>query len=319
MAVFALAGAAAACTLLVPLDAQQCSTNEDCLGRGGPFAGAVCSENHVCVVPGVDAGDEDVADAGPDTADAHRGPWDCIDDPPQASTAATLHGTVVLFNALKPITTAGQIDGGSDFDPVTYTPVPGLTLRACNALDPLCGNPVAGPAVSNEAGAARLDVLQNFNGLFQIRGDNFLPSALYPGSLLAGATEETYPSAVLGKNDVALLAAAIGVPLQTDPDAGVGHAFFQVYDCFDHTGPGVSFTMDTDGGSQTVQWYTKNELPSTTATETDRLGAGGAVNVPVGGLTVHATLNETHRELGLANVVISPASTTFTWIRVRTH
>src|SRR5262245_39031792 len=37
------------CSLLLDTSTQQCSTNQDCRNRSGPFTNATC-ENHVCVV-----------------------------------------------------------------------------------------------------------------------------------------------------------------------------------------------------------------------------------------------------------------------------
>src|SRR5262245_53224585 len=37
------------CSLLLDTSAQQCSSNQDCKNRSGPFTNATC-ENHVCVV-----------------------------------------------------------------------------------------------------------------------------------------------------------------------------------------------------------------------------------------------------------------------------
>jgi len=54
-----------------------------------------------------------------------------------------------------------------------------------------------------------------------------------------------------------------------------------------------------------VQWYLKNSLPSTTATETDSVGSGGAVNVPAGAVTVTATLVATKRTIGAISAVIT--------------
>ena len=117
-----------------------------------------------------------------------------------------------------------------------------------------------------------------------------------------------------------LLATAIGVPMELDPDAGVGHAFFQVYDCFDRHAAGVAFTLAIDAGPKMVEWYPRRTgFPSTTATETDSVGSGGAVNVPAGAVTVTATLVATTRTIGAISAVITAGGTTFAWVRVRTH
>jgi hypothetical protein len=306
-----------ACSVLLPLDAEQCSVDSDCTSRGGAFAGSVCQSN-VCVLPeaSVEAGPGDggrEAEAAPVDA----GPWGCLDQPPQPlDPNATIAITGVMFDALKPITGA---QGASDIAyPTSYTPVPGIALQACNTLDPKCSKPITPLLVSDDAGIVNFTLPGNFSGFFQFSGAGALPSTVYPGNLLADASSEALPMAVLGANEGQLLASALGVNFETNPEAGVGSTFFQVYDCYDKAAPGVSFTLAIDGGPETVQWYSNNQLPSTTATQTDSLGAGGALNVPAGALSVTATLVATHRTLGTANAIVNAGGLTYAWFRVRT-
>ena len=314
MIVAAAGVALAACSLLVPLDEQQCSSNADCAARGGAFASAVCRD-HVCVPPG-STSDAGASDAGP-AGDAD--PWGCLGLPPEVTDPHTQVAiTFKVFDALSPITTAGP-QGGSDFTVLAASLVPGISLEACDALDPPCARPITPVVVTDDAGAATLSVPQSFVGFYQFFGPGYLSAKVYTGQLLADASTFAAPSALLGTQEVSLLANAIGVPMSLDPDAGLGHAFFQAYDCFDRHAQGVRFAISVDGGPSTVQWYAKNQLPSTTSGQTDYLGTGGAVNVPAGALTVTATIVATNRTLGEMNTVITPAGTTFAWIRVRTH
>jgi len=226
--------------------------------------------------------------------------------------------TFDVFDALLPIATAGP-QGGSDFTVLSYTPVSGIALEGCDTLDPSCSEALTPVEVSDDAGQATLTVPGSFNGFFEFTGTGYLPSKLYTGQLLADASAFAPPVAIIGTEQVALLASAVGVPMELNPEAGVGHAFFQVYDCFDRHAAGVAFTLAIDAGPQTVQWYLKNSLPSTTATETDSVGSGGAVNVPAGAVTVTATLVATKRTIGAISAVITAGGTTFAWVRVRTH
>jgi hypothetical protein len=159
----------------------------------------------------------------------------------------------------------------------------------------------------------------DFDGFHRFTLDGYLPATLYAGPVLADASTQSLLTAMLKKNDTALLAAAIGVPLETDPDSGVGHIFIQVFDCYDRHAPNVVFTLGVDGGKETVQWYVRNGLPSTTAKETDTLGAGGVINVPQGGVNLTATIEGTKQTIGTVNAVVSPGATTFAWVRVRTR
>jgi hypothetical protein len=305
----AAVGALAACSLIVPLDDQQCTVASDCTARGGAFAGATCV-NQVCVAAA------EASDGGlPPDADV----WGCLDQPPEVTNPnARVAITFNVFDALSPITTAGP-QGGSDFTVLQIVPVPGISVEGCQALDPSCAKPATGLMVTDDAGQATVTVPQSYDGFFQFLGTGYLPSKLYPGHLLADASTFQPPFALLGIQETSLLALDLKVTMDLDPDGGVGHAFFQAYDCFDRHATGVSFSITADGGPNMVQWYTKDELPSVMETTTDSLGAGGIVNVPVGGLTVTATLPATKRTIGVVNIAISPGAASFAFIRVRSH
>jgi hypothetical protein len=314
LAVVGVAGVAlAACSLLVPLDEQQCTVRADCTARGAAFESAACVD-HVCVVA---SGSEGGAHDGGPSPDAD--PWGCLDQPSEVTDpGAQVAVTFTVFDALAPITTAGPL-GGTDFTVLACSPVSGISFKACDALDPPCAKPVTPVVVTDDAGQASFSVPETFTGFYQFSGPGYLSARVYTGQLLAGAPSFAAPCALLGTQETSLLANAIGVTMSLDPDGGLGHIFFQSYDCFDRHAPGVTFSIAVDAGPQTVQWYAKNQLPSTTARETDSLGAGGAVNVPAGAVNVTATLASTKRTLGAVNTVVSAGATTFAWVRVRTH
>ena len=226
--------------------------------------------------------------------------------------------TFFVADALLPITTAGP-QGGSDFTVLGYTPVSGITVVACNALDVLCSEPVTAAPVSDDAGGATVVVPDDFAGFFQFTGPGYVPSKAYVGHLLADASTFQAPFPILATSATLTLAGALGVPMILDPEAGVGHFFFQVYDCFDHLAPGVSFSLAIDPGPDTLQWYLTTGIPSTTATQTDSRGAGGTLNVPAGAVLVTATLAATQTTIGTVNTVIDPGWATYGWVRVRTH
>lgn len=300
----------AACSLLVPLNEEQCTVSSDCAARGGAFAGAVCL-NNVCVAS------NQMDEAGADAA-VDAGPWGCLGQLSELTTGLPVTTTFFIANALDPITTAGP-SGGSDLTVLTYTPVPGITLEGCNPLDVLCSSPVTAAVVSDDAGGATVVVPDDFSGFFQFVGSGYLPSKVYVGHLLADASTFQAPFPMLDVSGTLELASVLKVPMYLDPEAGVGHFFFQVYDCFDHVAPGVSFSLAIDGGPDTVQWYLTGGVPSTVATATDTEGAGGTLNVPAGAVLVTATLAGTKQIIGTVNVVVVAGSATYGWVRVRTQ
>jgi hypothetical protein len=309
--------AAAACTLIVPAEEAQCSTAADCVARGAAFVGAVCS-NHVCVTPPdpADGDTADVTDAGAVSIEA--GPWSCLDLPPQVvDPNARVEVEIRALDALKPLTPGGAT-GGSDLTIIAGTPFPGVRVQACTVLDPSCTAPVTAAIMTDDAGFGHFTVQGDFAGFYELTRDDLLPTTLYPGQLVAGELKAETPAPLLGNTGVAALATAIGVPFIDDPDAGVGHLFINAFDCEDRHAPGVSFTISSHG-PQTTSFYTKGGFPSTSADRTDGLGAGGAVNVPIGLATVSAMQSDTKRPLGSISVVIRSRAATFAWIRMRAH
>jgi hypothetical protein len=179
--------------------------------------------------------------------------------------------------------------------------------------------PVYPVVVTDDAGEATVLVLDDLQGYFQFVTPGFLPTQIYPGRLLADASVFQPPIPLLPLSDLAGLAVVLKVPLFTDPDAGVGQAFFEVYDCFDRLAQGVTFTLAIDAGPQTVQWYLHGGYPNVASTETDTQGVGGVVNVPVGAVLMTATLAATQRTIGTVNTVVTAGWATHDWVRVRTQ
>ncbi len=110
-----------------------------------------------------------------------------------------------------------------------------------------------------------------------------------------------------------------------DAGSGTGVIFASAYDCHDRFASGVKFHLSNYGG-QTEQFYAVGtaEAPSisTTATQTNVVGAGGFVNVPQGSVTVTATVDlpgSPGTMLGSVTVAVVPASATEAFFRTRTH
>jgi hypothetical protein len=278
------------------------------------------SDRHV-VVQG-DTGDfvPDVGapDAGVDAAvPVGVGPWDCLGHtvPNDPSTQVDL--SVLLFDPLQSSTAAGSVDGGSDLDTVNYTPLPGVALQLCAVRDPNCSAP-SPTILSDDAGIALFRIQGDFVGFFELSRDDLLPASFYPGKLLANQATAVFPTYDFTPSGFRALAGTVTTsPLALDRDGGLGHAFITIYDCQDHQAAGVSLTID-NSTPQTVLFYTENGLPTSKAKQTDNFGLTGAVNVPVGSLTVHATLAATLVPIGTANIIIRPGAITFAWVRART-
>jgi hypothetical protein len=305
LAIGAVAGAAAACTLLVRVDEEQCTSSADCTARGPAFAGAVCVDN-VCVPAAGDGG----AEAAP------GGPWGCLDTPPlQSDPHELVDVELVAFDVFRPYTLGGTVDGGNDLMLVQGIPEVGVSIVACGPLDPLCASPVAGPAITDDGGITHLSILGDFTGFYLLSRSDSYPTLFYAGRLLAGEPQVTYPTGTLQDTAAAGLGSLLGINVNNDPDAGLGHVFFDVFDCTERHASGISFALPaTDAGTQ---FYLQNAFPNTKQTQTDTSGAGGWLNVPAGNLEVTTTIAASNRLIDTRNIIVRSAAATIVFVRPR--
>jgi hypothetical protein len=298
-----------ACSLFVPTNEVQCATSDDCHARGPAFASAVCVAN-VCQA----AGDGGIAgDGAPD-------PWACLDQPsaPGADPSSQVNVRVLLYDVFSPFTFAGALDGGTDLTLLEYTPQVGVSASACVTLDSDCTHPVAGPTLSDDAGIASLDVPGGFVGFYSLQRSDSVPAYFYPGTrLLAGAPTVSFPTSVTASANYLSLQAALGIPANSDTDAGPGLLSITQFDCNDRHAGGVTFASNPPG-AETL--YLENTFPSSTAKSTDIEGAAIMVNVPAGSATVTSTLvGQNNRVLMTQNVQVRSGSITLVELRPRTH
>jgi hypothetical protein len=239
--------------------------------------------------------------------------------------------TLLVPDSLQPVLTAQNVDGGSGLDIVQYSPLAGLPVRACpESYDSTCANGTPWQT-TNDAGLSTFTLLNSFDGFFEFDPDaGLFTTSFWPGLMVAGDTTATIGATTLPLAAIGELQAVLpGVHIDGEADGGLGHVLLTVYDCQDHSAPGVSFTPSSTapagGGYATQLFYTASaggpgmELPSTTATKTDNSGTGGILNVPTGLLTVAVTQASTGRQVGVVNVLVPPGRAAAAILRVRTH
>jgi hypothetical protein len=256
-------------------------------------------------------------------ADAQVDPWACLGQPvPGSGHPDPLDITLVVMDGLQPETSAGGVDGGSDLVTVNGAYLPGITVRACDLLDPGCTMPSA-TVVTDGDGRAIFALPQTFGGFFRmdgmLSGEPAIPVSLYPGPLTMNEATSSLPGYELSEEGLQILTGSlVQTPLALGADAGAGHLLVNVYDCMDHQGAGVSFSY-SNLGSGAQPFYFSGGLPSTTGTETDGYGLGGAINVPLGAQTITAKVASSGTVVGSTAVVIRPGEITWAWIRGRAH
>jgi len=153
--------------------------------------------------------------------------------------------------------------------------------------------------VTNDAGIVTLSVPSGYNGFLLSLWDASLPAQVYiDPPVFRSATFE--PPEMITRSEVSTLAGLLGSTLDgsavtLNPDQGI--LFLSVYDCGLNLAPGVVFSM-SPAGTSAVFAYSSGGLYSTHATMSDTNGGAVVGNVPVGTVTITATIAATHRVIG---------------------
>jgi hypothetical protein len=230
---------------------------------------------------------------------------------------------LITANSLMPELTAEQVDGGSALDLLQYTPFVGERVRACPLFDKMCAGGTTWQT-SDDAGIATFTLPNSFDGYYQFNDSTLFTTAFFPTQMLAGDTETTIAATLLPLSAAPELGGILpGVTLSLDTDGGLGHVLLTVYDCHDHSAPGVVFTpsgVAPPGASYaTFLFYNVGGIPSTSAPATDNSGAGGLLNVPVGLFNVKVSLASDGRQVGVVDLLVNPGVASSAILRVRTH
>jgi hypothetical protein len=277
-----------------------------------------------------DTGTRDTGMGMPEAA-APPTPWDCLNTMPLTyQPGSTTKVTLLTIDSLQPILQAEKVDGGSGLDILQYTPLPGLTVKACDSiLDPGCNDSTSmgwQPQTSDDAGVTNFTLPQDFAGFFQITGPNLFTTLFFPSPFVPGETTNILPGTFLPLSAVMGLELVLpGVSIDLDGDGGLGSVVLSIFDCHDHFAPDVTFLPSAAAppGSpyKTTIFYTQGqgqmEFPSLTALATDNAGAGGILNVPIGSFSVRLTL-KSGQPIGVLNVVIAPGVASSVMYRTRT-
>jgi hypothetical protein len=300
-----------ACSLLVPTNELQCSTSDDCRARGPSFASAVCVAN-VCQSGSTDAG---VASEG-------GAAWDCLGQPPApgASPASQVDVQVLFYDAFGSYQFGGTVDAGSDLNVLGYSPQSGVTVSACAPLDPICMTPTAGPVMTDDGGIASLTVPGDFVGFYELSQPGAVPSLFYPAARLLATDQPmtTFPTSMTSEADYMALQASLGIPANSNTDAGPGLLSVTQFDCNDRHAAGVVFTSSP--APEETLYLTASMIPIMTDAGSSSEGAGVLVNVPSGSATVTSALaGPNGRMLSTATVLVRPGTITLVYLRPRTH
>jgi hypothetical protein len=300
-------GAASACSLLIDVSGEQCTTDADCVARGASAATTRCVRS-ACVdtVLPVEAGP--IVEAG---ADAEAGPlpdqrYVCLPNhPAPAPTKATAAYSVTLTDSL------------------STKPIAGLRVKLCpNLTDPNCTAPAA-TTTTDALGVARFTIdtsSRAFDGYVDVdpegadggaavvdggEPDTYVPSRIYYTSI---------PIAEDRKDDYELqkfsTLAVFSALFKVKVDLAFGVVFLIAQDCNFQDSAGISLLLD-QSNTETQSFYLQAGQPSTTAAVTDSSGIAGFFNVTTGTRRFTTQLADTKRKVGELSAYMRPGTVLF--------
>jgi len=180
------------------------------------------------------------------------------------------------------------LDAGTD------SPVAGATVRLCPRADVSCASPTL-EATTDADGSVELEMADEYLELLASGYRNTIATGV---SSLEVTTAGVVPLEVhfdiFSRADFSSMATGTGVA----PDAGRGDIEVLVRDCLYESAGGARVELDTSDPATTLR-YLVNDIPSTTAIETDT-ASGEALffNAPPGLRSVSAVIASTGEPIG---------------------
>lgn len=194
-------------------------------------------------------------------------------------------------------------------DALALTYVSNIALVACNKNDLACDSPVV-RATSGMDGRAVLKVPANFAGyLQQTESRSYGPGLYFPPALLPVDMDlRNFPIFQVGA------AAGLGLALGAALDPQRGHIMLVSEDCMGYGVPGVVFSS-AQADARTVQFYVRDQTPTTSVMDTPAEGTGGFMNLPPGVVVINAKEMKSGIELATASVLIRAGFISMSYIR----
>lgn len=226
------------------------------------------------------------ADAG---GDAAPDPWACLGGarpPPPLPDAGA-----AMLNLMYTV---------RDFQ--TGNPMTGVTVKVCARADLTCATPQS-MGTTDATGRVALTATfsgAGFDGYFELTGgmgnNEVVPTRTFPSPPLAGGTVVFVNNAI-----PRLTFELLGGLLMARLDATTGGITGLANDCNNAPTAGVSVSV-SPAATGARQFYIAGMLPSTSATQTDRSGLFGYVNVPPGDYTLTGTRVSPMARVGAATL-----------------
>lgn len=212
-----------------------------------------------------------------------------------------------------------------DFAATPDKPLPGVTVDACQSIDPSCATGKVGSEVTDDNGDATLTLDTGFDGFFAFSGGGYVLSTAQfsePLYRIAGFTQYG-----LTEDAVKFLALQTGVHQAFNDafDPNLGHMIFRTQNCLplrfldQEAAPhaeagGVRVRVDPDEGGSPIFYTDKSGLVSPSLDATTSNGFGGTFNLPAHNPRVTGVDAMSERPLESGTVAIRPATVGFMFL-----
>lgn len=194
-------------------------------------------------------------------------------------------------------------------DIVTDKPPVGATCRLCRKLDVDCEVPLTRDIASGPDGSVSLDVMPGFNGYLETASANF-GTGLHFFDPAIDHDQELGTIELLSVPTATQLAVHTGAAFSNDR----GLLLLRAVSCEGVPMDAVQYGMG-DVDAMRTTYYSVDGLPSTSATETDRDGYGGFVNVAPGVAAV--TVQDTAKSITQRTISLLVRPGTVTYARLQ--
>ena len=203
--------------------------------------------------------------------------WSCLDDStPEEIPSGTVH---VKLSAQ---------------DLLSQKPVAGIHLTLCAKLDADCVRPIAA-FQSDDAGQLDVELPVGFDGYFQTEGSGIYPTLFFPPNTRKQRAPGTLP--MVPESFFGTMFSGIGATVSSDRTVIMTTAL----DCMGRPAAGMILTTN-QADDRSVTYFLQGGLPSRTALTTDQDGAGGFVNIKMGGAIVTSMIAASSRVAGTVGV-----------------
>jgi hypothetical protein len=283
-------------TICVGSSCPECNNNADCEQRG--MLGGTCADGF-CWSPAAQcAADADCLGLGPEYSGGRCLVSQCRPNPRwrcEHPASVSGPGTKTLTSLVR--------------DSLSLNPLVGIRALVCPKLDLQCTAPI-GEATTKADGILSFTVPATFAGYLKVEDAKYFP-AMYalPAAFPMDGVLQPFP--LLGAG---LIVDALAITLGTGLDARRGHMMLIAEDCMGNALSGVAFKSPQQD-ARTVQFYVRDLLPSTSASQTAEIGNGGYLNFPAGAAVITLEQVASTLKLNTVSVVVRAGYISVAYVR----